>query len=133
MTTITVGTKLPELTLPPISRTTLTLYAGASGDHNPIHIDSDFAKKSGMPDVFAQGMLSMAYLGRLLTNWQPQHKLRKFGNKFSAITNLQDVITCSGEVVELLEINGELCARVAIEACNQDCTKTLIGEALVAI
>lgn len=133
MTTITVGTKLPELTLPPISRTTLALYAGASGDHNPIHIDSDFAKKSGMPDVFAQGMLSMAYLGRLLTSWQPQYKLRKFGNKFSAITNLQDVITCSGEVVELLEINGEQCARVAIEACNQENTKTLVGEALVAI
>ena len=133
MTNITVGSKLPTLTLPPISRTTLALYAGASGDHNPIHIDSDFAKKAGMPDVFAQGMLSMAYLGRLLTNWQPQSKLRKFGNKFSAITHLQDVITCSGEVVELLVINDEQCALIAIEACKQDGTKTLVGEALVAI
>ena len=45
----------------------LALFAGASGDHNPIHIDIDFARKAGMPDVFAHGMLSMAWLGRLLT------------------------------------------------------------------
>ena len=68
MSDITVGTEIPALELPPITRTTLALYAGASGDHNPVHIDIDFAKKAGMPDVFAHGMLSMAYLGRMLTN-----------------------------------------------------------------
>ena len=77
MTDIQVGTAIPELVMPPISRYTLALYAGASGDHNPIHIDSDFAKKAGMPDVFAHGMLSMAYLGRMLTNWQPQAQVRQ--------------------------------------------------------
>ena len=58
MTQIQVGTEIPELGLPPISRYTLALYAGASGDHNPIHIDSDFAREASMPDVFAHGMLS---------------------------------------------------------------------------
>ena len=77
MSEISVGTEIPALELAPISRYTLALYAGASGDHNPIHIDSDFAKSAGMPDVFAHGMLSMAYLGRMLTNWQPQAKLRQ--------------------------------------------------------
>ena len=51
----------------PISRLTLALFAGASGDHNPIHVDLDFARAAGMDDVFAHGMLSMAYLGRMLT------------------------------------------------------------------
>ncbi len=110
MSNIQVGTEIPALELPPISRFTLALYAGASGDHNPIHIDSDFAKKAGMPDVFAHGMLSMAYLGRMLTDWQPQAKLRKFSNRFAAITHLQDVITCSGKVVELIEQDGETLA-----------------------
>lgn len=64
--TIEVGDILPALTFPPINRTTLFLFGGASGDYNPIHIDIDFARKSGMPDVFAHGMLGMAYLGRLL-------------------------------------------------------------------
>ena len=64
---VNIGDELPALQLPPVTRTTLALFAGASGDHNPIHIDTDFARKSGMPDVFAQGMLGMAWLGRLLT------------------------------------------------------------------
>ena len=133
MSDITVGSEIPSLELPAITRTTLALYAGASGDHNPIHIDIDFAKKAGMPDVFAHGMLSMAYLGRMLTNWQPQAQLRKFGNRFAAITQLQDVITCSGKVVELIERDGETLARCEIQADNASGEQTLVGEALVAI
>ena len=133
MSEIIVGSEIPSLDLPPISRTTLALYAGASGDHNPIHIDIDFAKKAGMPDVFAHGMLSMAYLGRMLTNWQPQSQLRKFGNRFATITQLRDVITCSGTVVELIEHNGETLARCEIQAAKADGEQTLVGEALVAL
>jgi len=133
MSDITVGTVIPALELAPINRTTLALFAGASGDHNPIHIDSDFAKQAGMPDVFAHGMLSMAYLGRMLTSWQPQSQLRRFSNKFSTMTQLQDVITCSGNVVEIVEQEGERLARCEIQASNQSGEKTLVGEALVAI
>lgn len=133
MTDITVGAEIPTLTLPPVTRTTLALYAGASGDHNPIHIDIDFAKKAGMPDVFAHGMLSMAYLGRMLTNWKPQSQLRKFSNRFAAITHLKDVISCSGKVVELFEEAGEQRARLEIMASKQDGTQTLVGEAVVAL
>ena len=133
MENVQVGTEIPPLELPPISRYTLALYAGASGDHNPIHIDLDFARAAGMPDVFAHGMLSMAYLGRMLTNWQPQARLRQFGNRFAAITNLQDVITCSGRVVEILEQDGETLARCEIEAARANGEQTLVGEALVAL
>lgn len=130
---IQVGMAIPELELPPVSRATLALYAGASGDHNPMHIDSDFAKKAGMPDVFAHGMLPMAYLGRLLTNWLPQSQLRKFSNRFAAITNIHDVITCSGEVVDITENGDEKIAKLKITAKNQDGVKTLVGEAEVQI
>lgn len=133
MTAINVGTKIPNLNLPPITRTTLALYAGASGDHNPIHIDSDFAKKAGMPDVFAHGMLSMAYLGRMLTDWMPQSHLRRFSNKFVNITQLGDVISCSGEVIEMFEQDGETLARCEISAVNANKQATLLGEAIVAI
>lgn len=133
MSDITVGTEIPALELAPINRTTLALFAGASGDHNPIHIDIDFAKKAGMPDVFAHGMLSMAYLGRMLTNWQPQSQLRRFSNKFAAITQLQDVITCSGKVVEIIEQDGETLARCEIQAVKASGEQTLVGEALIAV
>ena len=58
------GELLPELKLEPVSRTNLALYACASGDHNPLHIDTDYANEIGLPDVIAHGMLIMGYLGR---------------------------------------------------------------------
>ncbi|MCC1495940.1 MaoC family dehydratase [Alcanivorax sp. 1008] len=133
MSEVVVGTEIASLELPPISRFTLALYAGASGDHNPIHIDSDFAKKAGMPDVFAHGMLSMAYLGRMLTNWQPQSRLVKFSSRFLTITQLYDVIMCSGKVTEVFEEGGQQRARIEVIAARKDGTQTLAGEAIVAI
>lgn len=67
-TDLKVGDNLPTFVKAPINRTTLALFAGASNDHNPIHIDLDFAQKAGYPDVFAHGMLVMAYMGQALTH-----------------------------------------------------------------
>ncbi|KAF2392021.1 MaoC family dehydratase [Pseudomonas frederiksbergensis] len=133
MSNIQVGTEITPLQLPPVSRHTLALYCGASGDHNPIHVDSDFAVKAGMPDVFAHGMLSMAYLGRMLTNWQPQTKLRTFTSRFVAITHVHDVITCTGSVIELFEEQGVQLARLSIAATTANGAQTLLGEAVVAL
>ncbi|MFJ7794141.1 MaoC family dehydratase [Pseudomonas sp. NPDC096950] len=133
MSNIQVGSEITPLQLPPVSRHTLALYCGASGDHNPIHVDSDFAVKAGMPDVFAHGMLSMAYLGRMLTNWQPQSKLRTFTSRFVALTQVHDVITCTGSVIELFEEQGVQLARLSIAATTGNGTQTLLGEAVVAL
>jgi acyl dehydratase len=114
-----VGDVLPPLALPPINRTTLALFAGASGDHNPIHIDTDFARRAGMPDVFAQGMLSAAYLGRLLTGWVPQRCLRQINLRFTGITHLGHQLTCTGQVVEKAERDGEQQLRVEIATTTQ--------------
>ena len=128
-----VGDEIPSYTTSSISRTTLALFAGASGDHNPMHIDIDFAKKFGMEDVFAQGMLSMAYLGRLLTNLVPQTALRQYGVRFGSITNLRDKITCSGKVLEKYEENGEKLVKLEVAAANQDGDVKLSGHAVVAL
>jgi acyl dehydratase len=133
LTQARVGDELPPLAFPPVDRTTLALFAGASGDHNPIHIDLDFARRSGLPDVFAQGMLGMAWLGRLLTRWAPQRQLRRFEVRFQGITHLGHVMTCRGTVVELLEIHGEPCARIEVRSTNQHGETKLAGEALVAL
>ncbi len=132
-TSIKVGDRLPALQLPPVDRATLALFGGASGDHNPIHIDLDFARRSGMPDVFAQGMLGMAWLGRLITQWVPQSRIRRYDARFAGITHLGNAITCSGEVVELMDIDGEACARVAVSSSNQYGQNKIVGEAIVAL
>lgn len=130
---IKVGDALPSFTTEPISRLTLALYCGASGDHNPMHVDIDYAKAGGSADVFAHGMLSMGYLGRLLTNWVPQQQLREYGVRFVAITQVGDAITCSGTVTELFEVNGERRARLSLQTTNQRGQVKLSGDAVVAI
>jgi acyl dehydratase len=130
---VKVGDELPALKLPRITRTTLALFAGASGDHNPVHIDLDFAKAAGMPDVFAHGMLSMAYLGRFLTNWAPQTQLRHYAVRFSAITPIGAKLTCGGKVVEKLERNGEQVVKLEIGVVDENGELKLSGDALVAL
>ena len=102
-----VGDKIPDLVIEPITRSTLALYAGASGDHNPIHIDLDFAKEAGMKDVFAHGMLIMAYLGKAVTNIVPQSNLKNFSVRFSSITNIGDILTCSGKIKKIDKNNSK--------------------------
>ena len=126
------GDALPPLTLPPISRLDLALYCGASGDHNPIHVDTDFAHAAGMPDVFAHGMLSAAWLARLLTNWVPQQAIRSLDLRFAAITHVGEHITCTGTVAEKFEQDGQRCVRLRLATASQAGIQKLSGEALVA-
>lgn len=128
----TAGDALPGFTAGPISRHALALYCGASGDHNPIHVDVDVARAAGMDDVFAHGMLSAAYLARLLTNWAPQSALREFAVRFVAITHVGDAVHCTGEVVERFEAQGETRLRVALHARSQAGELRLSGVAVLA-
>lgn len=130
---VQVGDQLPPLQLPAVDRTRLALFAGASGDHNPIHIDTDMARRSGMPDVFAQGMLGMAWLGRLLTGWAPQAQLRRFDVRFQGITHLGNAMRCSGRVIEKIEAEGERRVRIEVQSVNQFGQTKIAGEALVAL
>lgn len=133
LTAVQVGDVLPKIQFGPITRAMLALYAGASGDHNHIHIDIDMAKKAGMPDVFAQGMLSFGVLARVPTEWAGADRLKSFGARFVSMTQVHDLITCQGEVTERFEADGEHLARVALTATAQDGRKTLTGEAVVRL
>lgn len=130
---IRVGDALPAFETEPISRLTLALYCGASGDHNPIHVDTDFAKAAGVGDVFAHGMLSMAYLGRLVTNWVPQSALREYGVRFVAITQVGAKVRCEGRVTEKFEQDGERRVRVELSTTDQNGQTKLSGDAVVAL
>ncbi|WP_417562287.1 MaoC/PaaZ C-terminal domain-containing protein [Microbacterium sp.] len=127
LSTLMVGDELPPLEVRPISRATLALFAGASGDDNPIHIDLDAAHAAGLDDVFAHGMLSMAYLGRLLTDTVPQERLRSFGVRFVAITPVHARPRCEARVASVDDGVAELALRVVLE----DGTVTLTGTATV--
>ncbi len=128
-----VGERVVHKVFAPISRHTLALYCGASGDTNPMHVDIDFARVAGYADVFCHGMLVMAYLGQAVTDAFPPGGLRAFTTRFAAITQLGATITCEGRVAEILEQAGEGRARIILAAVDEAGDVKLKGEAVVAL
>ena len=133
MKQLAVGDALPAIEFGPISRHTLALYCGGSGDLNPIHVDSDFAKASGYEDVFAHGMLSMAILGRLLTNWTEQDNIRSLSVRFTAITKIHATVTGSATVRERTKEGDEDLFVLDLVTHTQDKQQTTKGTATIAV
>ena len=126
-----IGDQLPPLTLRPINQDDLVLYANASGDQNPIHINQNFAKKSGLPNVIAHGMLIMSYLGRLLTNFIPQSSIKNFTVQFSNMTHLNQQVICTGKVLEKDSIDGKEVVTISLKVEDLQGEKKIIGQAII--
>jgi acyl dehydratase/pimeloyl-ACP methyl ester carboxylesterase len=124
-----IGMALPPLRTEPIARKTLALFAGASGDHQPTHIDIDAARAKGRQDVIAHGMLMMAYLSRVLINWMPQERIRSYKARFVAMTPVHAVATCEGRVIAI----EEGFATVELSICLADGTTVVWADAVVDI
>lgn len=131
--TLNIGDQLPPLEFGAISRHTLALYCGGSGDHNPIHVDKDFAQAAGYDDVFAHGMLSMAILGRMLANWTPQENIKSFSVRFAAITKVLDEVTASATITDKTSEGGEQLLTLDIQTQTQTGAKTLSGKATIVV
>ncbi len=130
---VAVGDELPPLAMPPITRHTLAIYCGASGDHNPVHVDSDFAKASGLDDVIAHGMLVMSYSGRVLTQWVPQSAIRSFQTRFLAMTHIGDAITARARITAKREVDGARCVEIEVSTANQHGEIKTTGAALIVL
>ena len=127
------GAEIGRLTADPITRHMLALYCGASGDHNPIHVDLDFAKAAGMPDVFAHGMLTMGLTGKMLTNYVGDGRLTKFGVRFTNQVWPGDTLTSTATVTELREEDGDKLVDLEVKTTNQDGTTVVSGYATAKV
>ena len=93
---IEVGALLPERVFT-INRGLLKAYADASGDQNPIHQNEEFALSVGLPNVIAHGMLTMALVGKFVTDWAGgSAKVTHYGARF-----IKPVIVPAGTDVDL--------------------------------
>jgi acyl dehydratase len=93
---IVVGTNLEERTFY-LDREMLKAYADASGDHNPIHQNEEFAVSVGLPNVIAHGMLTMALVGKYVTDWAGgSAAVKEYSARF-----IKPVIVPAGEKVDL--------------------------------
>lgn len=125
------GSRLPEIVAPALSRTTCALFAGASGDHNPIHIDIDVARAAGLPDVIGHGMYSMAMLARVVTGWAPQVYLRRLGARFQGVTSIGDIVAYSGVVIDRIVDGRSVTMTLELQAVDQQGRVKTVGDATI--
>ena len=130
---VKVGDELPPLVKGPIQQIQLTRYAGASGDFNPIHQDDEFARAAGMGGVFAHGMLSMGFVGQLVTDWAGAGQVRKLGVRFAGLVRLKDTITCRGRVLARSSKDDANLVDLEVWAENDKGDKVVTGKATVAL
>jgi acyl dehydratase len=131
-----VGEALSPLVKPPITLDQLIRYAKASGDHNPIHVDEEAARRVGLDSVIAHGMLSMAFLGQFITQQIadiPGAQLHHFRVRFARMVRLGDVLTCHGIVKERRSEQGREFITIECWAQNQKGEKATSGEAIVTL
>ena len=127
------GEKLADFRVPAITRQTLAIYCGASGDHNRIHVDIDFARQSGLDDVIAHGMLVMGYCSRALLQHVEQANIQKFDTRFLAMTHVGDEITVSMTVSDKQTSASGIELTLGLLASNQHGEAKTRGEAVVVI
>ena len=131
---VSEGEEVTPLEKGPIAHEQLVRYACGSGDRNPIHLDNEAAKKAGLKKgVIAHGMLSMGFLGQMMTDWIGEGELKKLGVNFRGMVNLEDVLTCQGKVVKKYVENNESLVECEIFITNQNGDKLTSGTAIASL
>jgi len=126
---IEVGYQLPQLVNDPSTETQLVMYAGASGDFNPIHTVHAFGEKAGFGGVIGHGMLSMGFTAQFMTDWVGVKAIKKLAVQFRAVTKPKDVVTVTGTVVKKYTEDSQNLVDCEFQATNQNSDKIIIGTA----
>ncbi len=130
LSTMRQGESLPQL-VKNISQEKIKLYAQASGDYNPIHLDEDFAKKSPVGGTIAHGMLILSYLSQMMTNafgssWLSGGRLNV---RFKEPARPGDVITSNGYIRNIEQEGDETLVSCSVLCQNQRGETIITGEA----
>ncbi|MBE0431605.1 MAG: MaoC family dehydratase [Dehalococcoidia bacterium] len=118
-----------------ITQETINLYAEASGDFNPIHVDESFASGTPFGGTIAHGMLSLAYVSEMMTSafgqsWLSAGRLRA---RFKDSARPGDTLTVGGKVDCLEQRDGVSYANCTFECRNQRGEVIVAGEAIVRL
>jgi acyl dehydratase len=129
-TEVKVGDSKSTVVFDDLTRTQIVMYAGASGDYNPLHSDEIFTTKvAGYPSVFAHGMLSMGATGRVLTDWFGADGLVRYGVRFVNQVWPGDTLTATATVEAVREEGRGHVAEVTVTTTNQDGDPVVTGTA----
>ena len=127
---IRVGDAMTPLTRT-VTQEQINAYAEASGDHNPIHVDPDFARAVGLPGTIAHGLLDMGILTEAVARWAGSYdRVLSVSCRFSKPLLPGDSLTCTGQVVAIDAAAGT--AELQLEATSDRGDRVLTnGRALI--
>ena len=125
-----VGDTYTERLVEDLKRTQVVMYAGASGDYNPVHTDELFTTKvAGYPGVFAHGMLTMGMTGMMLTNYVGDGRLTEFGVRFTNQVFPGDTLDSTATVTAI----NEGLVDIDVSTINQEGVEVAKGSAQARI
>ena len=116
-----------------LTRTDLVMYAGASGDFNPMHTDEVKAKEAGLPSVFGHGMFSAGLLATAITNYVGIGTLKRYKVRFAKQTWPGETFITSVKVTGKRKEDGENLVDLECTLSNQDGEVKVAGEATAAL
>jgi 3-hydroxybutyryl-CoA dehydratase len=113
----------------------VNLYAQASRDFNPIHIDNEFAKKTPLGGTIAHGMLILAYISQIMTDlfgiiWLTNGKLNV---RFKTPARPGDILKVEAKISKMLIGNGQRTITCEVRCSNQKGDSVITGDASVNI
>jgi acyl dehydratase len=116
-----------------VTQDQIDAYAEASGDHNPIHLDPDFARSVGLPGTIAHGLLDMGILTEAVARWAGGYEqVASVACRFSKPLLPGETVTCTGRVVDIDESAG--LATLEVEAVSSSGERVLTnGRATVRL
>ncbi len=130
---VAVGGEITTLTKQPTTRQ-LVMWAGASGDFNPIHYDKDLALSRGLPGVVVHGQLAGCFLGQMLTDWIGEKgHLRKLSLSYKGMNFPGEALTCKGTVTKKYIEDGQHFVACSLWTENPKGEKTVTGTAVVTL
>jgi 3-hydroxybutyryl-CoA dehydratase len=111
----------------------IVLFAGVTGDFNPVHVDKEFAEKSFFKERIAHGMLSAGFISTVLGTKLPGPGTIYLGQtlQFKSPVKINDTITARVEVIE--KIDAKRMLRLKTECYNQDAKLVTTGECTIMI
>lgn len=129
-----IGDTHKEIVVEDLTRTQLVMYAGASGDYNPLHTDEIYTTQiAGYPTVFAHGMLTMGLTGKMLTNYVGDGRLTKFGVRFTNQVWPGDTLTTTATVLDIQINEDATLVDLEIKTLNQKDETVVSGYATAKI
>ncbi len=131
---IGVDTSLPELKRQ-VTQERINLYATASGDFNPIHIDPEFARQTPLGGTIAHGMLILAYVSEFMTTNFGQDWLTSgsLSARFKAPARPGDTIAVSGKITAVQRENRFISINCDVLCQNQQSESVIICETKVRL